>query len=86
VSAKQWAGDPRTIIRVLRQDNPKRLGRKAYGRFALYRDGMTVEEYGNACHAAPDSTKVQKNDYLVDITADQARGYIRLEPPGSKIP
>jgi hypothetical protein len=42
---------------------------------------MTVEEYGNACHFAPESTKVRKNDYLVDITADRERGFIRLEPP-----
>jgi len=42
---------------------------------------MTVEEYGNACHTAPDSTKVQKNDFLVDITADLSKKYIRLEEP-----
>jgi len=40
---------------------------------------MTVEEYGNACHAAPDFTKVQKNDFLVDITADREKKFIRLE-------
>jgi hypothetical protein len=81
MSARQWDGDPQTVIRILAKDNPKQPSRKAYGRFALYRDGMTVEEYGNACHSAPDSTKVQKNDYLVDITADKDRGYILLEPP-----
>jgi hypothetical protein len=81
VSAKQWDGNPQTVIRLVVPENPKQLGRKARERFALYRDGMTVEEYGNACHSAPESTKVQKNDYLVDITADVARGYIRLESP-----
>ena len=83
VNAREWMGDPQTIIRLVSENNPKLRGRerKARGRFALYRDGMTVEEYGNACRSAPEFATKYKNDYLVDIKADVTRGYIRLEPP-----
>ena len=37
-----WAG---RVIRVNEKSNPKRPGTLAHQKFALLRDGMTVEEY-----------------------------------------
>lgn len=86
MSVRQWKGDFQSVIRLQVQENPKRIGSKAYARFQLYRDGMTVEEYGSACHAAPEGTKVRKNDFLVDLAwdSDPAHHFISIVKPNQK--
>jgi len=54
-------------ITVLVDENPKRKNTLAADRFALYENGMTVEEYINAGGRAG------------DIAHDAAAGYIDLE-------
>lgn len=63
--------DENSTITVLTEEgkNPKRVDSKAYGRFALYSDGMTVKE---AKAAGVQAT---------DIAYDLAHNYISLTEP-----
>ena len=44
--SKKWPATDK--ITVLVEENPKRTGGKAHARFALYRTGMTVDEFVSA--------------------------------------
>lgn len=58
---------PQPIIRVLIDDNPKRLGSSAYTRFTYYQDGITVTEY------------FKRGGRPEDIKWDEEHHYIKLE-------
>lgn len=60
--------DPLSIIRVLVDRNPKRLGSAAYTKFIWYEDA-TVQDY------------LAKGGTLEEVEADVAHGYIAVEPP-----
>jgi hypothetical protein len=53
-------------IHILCKENPKRSGTKAFGRFALYREGMTIQEYCDA------------SGHRGDIPWDCSRGFISI--------
>lgn len=55
------------VIRLKTDSNPKRVGSNAHARFALYRDGMTVEEF------------IKAGGTMGDINFDQGKGFIALE-------
>ena len=57
------------IIRLLVVINPKRTGTDAWRRFALYRDGMTVNEYR------------ELGGGNIDLRWDRQKEYIKLEAP-----
>ena len=57
------------IIRLLVVINPKRTGTDAWRRFALYRDGMTVNEYR------------ELGGGNIDLRWDRQKGYILMDPP-----
>jgi prevent-host-death family protein len=92
---KQWAGpkpeedaaypadmkhvDRSLVVRVLANDNPKRVGYRSRERFALYRDGMTVADYVAAVIGFGDKEQTA----LDDLVWDQSRAFIRLEQPPS---
>lgn len=54
-------------IKILVDENPKRKNSAAAARFAMYEDGMTVDEY------------VAAGGRTGDINHDVAAGYIELE-------
>jgi hypothetical protein len=53
-------------ISVLAEKNPKREGTKAYDRFKLYKDGMTVAEF------------IKKGGSAADVSYDVEHKHIRL--------
>lgn len=55
------------VIRVLSETNPKKKGTKSYDRFALYEDGMTVQQF------------VKAGGTSADVKWDAERGFIRVE-------
>lgn len=64
------ANDPfmKQTITLKRLENPKRAGSKAFARFALYRDGMTVLDF------------VKAGGTRGDINWDVAHSHIELTP------
>lgn len=58
--------DPRKIVHVS-PTNPKKQGSASYDRFALYRVGMTVDEF------------VRAGGTIADVKWDAERGFIKLE-------
>ena len=58
---------PEPIIRLLVDDNPKRLGSAAYTRYTFYDDGITVNEY------------FRRGGRPEDIKWDLEHHYIKLE-------
>jgi hypothetical protein len=74
---KRWKGDRSSIIRLVHlQGNPKRAGSKAENRFSRYRDGMTIDQYIEACRDAP-----RGEDALLDIAWDLSHSFIEVLPP-----
>lgn len=63
------------VITLVAEKNPKRPGAKAEARFALYRTGMTVGEFTDACVALQGGKKTQ---YLVDVAWDAERNFISV--------
>lgn len=63
---KRRRANKKSIITIKTIDNPKRQGTLAYGRFALYQDGMTVAEY------------VAAGGRTGDVNHDAEAGYIEL--------
>lgn len=63
---KRRRANKKSIITIKTTDNPKRQGTLAYGRFALYQDGMTVAEY------------VTAGGRTGDVNHDAEAGYIEL--------
>ena len=55
------------VIRLLVETNPKKPNSKSYDRFALYQDGMTVQEFARA------------GGTRADVKWDAERGYISVE-------
>lgn len=80
VVRRHWTCNLRSIIKLKVSENPKKPGSKTRQRFALYRSGMTVEDYCDACRNA----KVPRSqDALLDITWDSApeHGFIEIVEP-----
>lgn len=65
-------GALRRRIRLLVTENPKRPTGRSHARFALYRDGMTMEEYIDAAVA----TGVSRERARRDIYHDREHGFI----------
>jgi hypothetical protein len=71
---RSYKGPLSKRITVLVPNNPKQLGTQANRRFALYRSGMTVDEYYSACGEAKENVKYAAKD----IEWDQDRKFIKL--------
>lgn len=71
-----------SYVEVLVDANPKRAGGASRERFGLYRTGMTVGAYLDACVALEGNAK-KRHKYLSDLTWDTERGFIavRAEKP-----
>lgn len=65
--------DPR-VITYVQEHNPKKEGSASWARFALYRAGMTVDEF------------LRAGGTIGDIKWDAERDFIRLGAPGSVVP
>ena len=76
---------PSDVIRLLRNENPKKLGSKSRLRFACYRDGMTVAQYVDAVRVRLGSD--QAKGCLLDLQwdSDPKRSFIRIERGGRPI-
>jgi len=61
-------------IKIVAEKNPKREGSASHGRFAIYKNGMTVGQYLAACESAKHSTRAARSD----IAWDQEHGFIQL--------
>ncbi len=57
------------IITLLVEDNPKRKGKRSWGQFRLYRDGLTVQEY------------IKLGGSRAGVNYDVDKKYIRVDPP-----
>ena len=57
------------IITVLSDENPKRKGKKSWGQFRLYRDGLTVKEY------------IKIGGSRAGVNYDVNKGFIKVDPP-----
>jgi hypothetical protein len=57
------------VVRLIATDNPKRPGSASHARFALYRDGMSVQEF------------CRLGGTRADVKWDAERGYISVEDP-----
>lgn len=57
---------PVPLIRVLIDDNPKRLGSAAYTRFTFYEDGITVTEYYNR-GGRPEDLKWDEDHHFIKL-------------------
>jgi hypothetical protein len=68
--------DPNLRIKVLATTNPKRPKTKSYERFAVYKDGMTVEQFS----AAVEKIGQKKGLAIADIRYDLAHKFIELRP------
>jgi hypothetical protein len=71
---RSYKGPLTRRITVLEPNNPKRPGTQANRRFALYRNGMTVDEYYSACEEAGENVKYA----ALDIEWDSDRKFIKL--------
>lgn len=72
------------VITVLAEANPKREGGKAHARFALYRSGMTVAEYKEACVSLEGRGARAPFRYLPDLYWDTDHGYVVVTQPGQE--
>ena len=63
---KRRRANKKSIITIKSIANPKRQGTLAYGRFELYKDGMTVADY------------VAAGGRTGDVNHDAEAGYIEL--------
>jgi hypothetical protein len=77
-AAKTSAVSGTDVIRVSVSANPKKAGSAAAARFALYKDGMTVDDYVKAAGS--------RKQALVDMAWDRKRGFIAFEPPAGAAP
>jgi hypothetical protein len=75
VSKRDWG--PGSVIVLLRSTNPKKG--KSAERYALYRDGMTVQEYTDAVVKAGYSKTFANGDLKWD--SGPRHGFIRIETP-----
>jgi hypothetical protein len=69
-------------IKLVAATNPKREGSDAAARFALYKDGMTVAEFLEACAALGQQLNgkpMPRFRFRADIKWDEAKGFITLE-------
>lgn len=65
------------IITVLAEGNPKVKGSKSARRFALYRSGMTIQEYVDAVGKLRGEPNPARKA-IRDVEYDVAHGYIRV--------
>jgi hypothetical protein len=76
---------PSDVIRLLRDENPKRVGSKSYLRFNCYRDGMTVAQYLGAVRSALSDVEAKKCLLDLQWDSDPKRDSIRIERNGMPI-
>jgi len=55
------------IVRLLVEENPKKVGSKSHARFALYRDGMSVGDF------------LKAGGRRADLIWDQRKGFVKIE-------
>lgn len=73
------------VIRLLREENPKRVGSKSYLRFNCYRDRITVSQYIDAIRNALGNVKEKKCLLDLQWDSDPKRDFIRIERNGMPI-
>jgi hypothetical protein len=74
---------PSDVIRLLAEDNPKRVGSKSYRHHECYHDGMTFGEYEVAvCERLGDA---EMRKCKADVKWDSDRNFIRLVRGGQPI-
>lgn len=69
-------------IKLLTTTNPKRETSDAHARFALYRDGMTVREYLDACAGLGqllNGEPMPTFRFRSDVKWDEEHGFISIE-------
>jgi hypothetical protein len=71
---RKYRGPLTKKINVLAANNPKLVGSQSNRRFALYKTGMTIDEYYAACEEAGENVKYA----ALDIEWDQDRKFIEL--------
>lgn len=76
---------PSDMIRLLRDENPKRVGSKSYFRFSCYCDGMTVAQYIDVVRSALGNDEATKCLLDLQWDADPKRDFIRIERNGTPI-
>ncbi len=76
---RRWRGDVDSVIELI-EPNPKLQESKCYQRYDKYRNGMTVRQYVHDCIRCP-----RPADAWIDLSWDEARGFIRIHPPGTRI-
>jgi hypothetical protein len=70
------------VIRLKGTANPKRPTGKSFHRFALHKDGQTVDQYVKACTTSTDPRVNCKAALaLSDIRWDVAHGFIQVDVP-----
>jgi hypothetical protein len=73
------------VIRLKVRANPKQVGSKAYQRFALYRDGMTVGQYIYVIRNRFGDNEAIKCLLDLQWDSDPKRAFIRLERDGRPV-
>jgi hypothetical protein len=66
-------------ITLLVEENPKRVGSKTHARFALYKTGMTVGQFLDACVAHDGPTARPRHRYLADLHWDRDHQFLTVE-------
>lgn len=74
---------PTPTIRILVATNPKKPGSKAYARFALYKEGMTVQQFLNRGGTRSDLHYDIDHKYI-DITTQTATNGSAKQPTGER--
>lgn len=64
---KAPAAPTKSTIKLLSPNNPKKPGSASAARFALYKDGMSVEAYKGAVKAAGQPMRLAAADLLWDV-------------------
>ena len=75
-NVSQFTGSfaPEHVIRKLVTDNPKKPSGKSYARFALYEDGLTVEQYVQRSVDAGNKASIA----IADLRWDVAHKFIEV--------
>lgn len=81
-AAARGAGED-FVIRLLVRENPKAEGSLAAERHALYRDGMTIGAYLDACAALQGGPRSACRS---DLQWDAERGFIAIQAPDAPMP
>lgn len=68
------------VVEVLVAANPKKASGKSRARFDLYRTGMTIGAYLDACVALEGARAWARHRYLADLHWDTERNFVAVHP------